>query len=307
MGAESHWSYSSSYRRKEEKALPPLVVWIDALIVGFSIIMVASGLAFVWGVMGILNWAHGQLYMVAAFLVFSMYARAGLNYFLVLVITIVVIGAVGIAIERILIRPVANKGFLAASVVTMGLSFALQGFITVVYGPSLKAVPEVFSGKVSIGGVFVSWQRIVVVAIAIVAMLGLYYLINRTRMGLAMRASAQDGTVAGLFGVRTGRLFAVVMFVGSALAGLGGGLLAPVYSVDPTIGGRPLTLALLAIVLGGLGSFKGSVIGGLLFGFASIMLAYYIGTWYELILFGIIILVILFRPQGMFGKAEARV
>lgn len=287
--------------------MPPLVVWIDALIVGFSIVMVASGLAIVYGVMGILNWSHGQLYMLAAFLVYSMYAQAGLNYFLALVVTVLVIGAVGVAIERILIRPVSNQGFLAASVVTMGLAFALQGLMTVIYGPSLKAVPEVFSGKASIGGVFVSWQRIVVVALAILAMTGLYILLNRTRMGLAMRAAAQDGTVAGLFGVRTGSLFSLVMFLGCALAGLAGSLLAPVYSVDPTIGQRPLILSLLAIVLGGLGSFKGSVIGGLLFGFASIMLAYYIGTWYELVLFLVIIVVILFRPQGMFGKAEARV
>jgi len=287
--------------------LPPAVVWLDALIVSFSIIMMATGLAFVLGVMGIFNWTHGQLYMVGAFIVYTLYASQGLNYFISLIIATLIVGGIGVLIEKFLIRPVADLGFLAASVVTLGLSFAIQGLITVIYGVSLKSIPSVFEGKVNILGAFVTWQRLLVVIIAAVAMICLYWFVNRSRMGLAMRAAAQDRPVAGLFGVRTGLIFGIVMAIGSGLAGLAGGLLAPVYSVDPTIGNRPFLLALLAIVLGGLGSFKGSVVGGLIFGFASIFFNYYIGAWYELILFVIIIGVILFRPQGLFGLPEARV
>jgi len=287
--------------------LPPLVVWFDALIVGFSIVMMASGLAFVLGVMGIMQWSHGQFYMVSAFIVYSLFAQMGLNYFVTLIISTVAIAILGVLVERILIRPVADKGFLASSVVTLGLSFAIQGFITVLYGPNIKAVPTVLEGKVAVGGSFISWQRLLVVILAIAAMIGLYFFVNKTKMGLSMRAASQDRPIAGLFGVRTGRVFSIVMVVGSGLAALAGGLLAPVYSVDPTIGGRPLTLALLAIVLGGMGSFLGAVVGGLIFGFASMILNFYIGPWYEFVLFAVVIAVILVRPQGLFGMSEGRV
>jgi len=287
--------------------LAPLIVWLDSIIVAFTIIMVASGLALVFGVMGILNWTHGQLYMMAAYVVFVINVQLGLNYILSLVVATAVIVGLGILIEKVFIRPVADKGFLTASVVTMGLLNVFLGVVTMIYGPRERAIPIPIEGKLAIGSTFVTWQRMTVLIISVLSLIALYWFVNRTRAGLAVRAAAQDKAVAGMYGIRVGRLFVLVMAVGSGLAALAGGLLGPVYSLNPSIGARPLNMALFAIVLGGLGSFKGAAVGGLILGFASVMGAYYIGAWWELVQFLLIMVVILFRPQGLFGKPLGRV
>ena len=266
----------------------------------------ASGLVLVFSIMGILNWTHGQLYMLGAFVVYYLVVSLGINYFLALLVALVVVGIIGVGIERGLIRPVADKGFLSASVVTIGLIFIFEGIVVTVCGAGLKAVPTVLEGVLHIGAVSLSVERVAVVGVAIVVMLGLYIFISRTKVGLAIRAAAQDQTVARLYGVRAGRLFSIVMATGCGLAAIAGGLMAPVYFVDPYIGAKPLIMALLAIVLGGLGSFRGAVVGGMLLGFVTTVIAYYIGSWYELVSFSVIILIILFRPQGLFGMPEAR-
>jgi len=286
--------------------LAPLIVWLDSILVGFTIIMVASGLALVFGVMGILNWTHGQLYMMAAYIVFSLNVQLGLNYVVSLAVATVVIVGLGILLERVFIRPVADKGFLAASVVTMGLLNVFLGIVTMIFGPRERAVPIAIKGKFAIGSTFISYQRLTVLIIALLSLIALYWFVNRSRTGLAVRAAAQDKVVAGMYAIRVGRLFVIVMAVGCGLAALAGGLLAPVYSLNPLIGGRPLNLALLAIVLGGMGSFKGAAVGGLILGFASVMGSYYIGAWWELVQFMLIIVVIMLRPQGLFGKPLGR-
>jgi len=286
--------------------MPPTAVWVNGFIIGATIVMMASGLVLVFSVMGILNWTHGQLYMLGAFVVYYLFVKMGVNYFLTLLLAAAVVSAVGMAIERGLMRPLSDKGFLPASVVSLGLIFVLEGVVIMFFGTGFKSVPTILEGVCHLGPISISVERLVLVVLAVAVMLGLYFFINRTRMGLAIRAAAQEPTVAGLYGVSSGRLFSVVMGIGCALAALAGGMMAPIFFVDPWIGAKPLITALSAIVLGGVGSFRGAVAGGLILGFITSVVAYYIGPWYEMVSFLAVILIILFRPQGLFGMPEAR-
>jgi len=286
--------------------MPPVNVGLDALITGATIVMMASGLVLVLSIMGILNWAHGQLYMLAAFITYYMVVRLGMNYILALLVATDVVAAIGVAIERWLLRPLTNKNLLAVSAVALGFTFVFDGGVVIIFGTETKAISTIWEGVLHAGPASISQERLALVIIAIVVMLGLYFFINRTKVGLAIRAAAQEPTVAGLFGVDAGRLCTIVMATGCGLAAIAGGMMAPVYFVEPSMGSKPLILALLAIVLGGLGSFRGAAAGGMILGFITVVVAYYIGPWYELVSFSVIIAIILLRPQGLFGMSEAR-
>ena len=269
--------------------------------------MMASGLVLLYSVMGMLSWIHGQLYMLGAILIYYLVVKLGINYFVGLPVTAAIVAIIGIAIEKGLLRPLAGKGFLPASVVCLGLIFVFEGGVTILSGSESKGIPAIFQGVIRIGSVIIGQEKLILVGLAIGIMFGLYLLINRSKLGLAIRASAQEPIVASLFGVSAGHLYTIVMGIGCALAAVAGAMIAPVFVVDPWIGAKPLILALSAIVLGGLGSLRGAVIGGMILGFFASVVAYYIGPWYELVSFLSVILIILLRPQGLFGQAEARV
>lgn len=286
--------------------MPPAAIWVNGFIIGATIVMMASGLVLVFSVMGILNWTHGQLYMLSAFIVYYLFVKMGVNYFLSLLLAAGVVAAVGMSMEKGLLRPLSDKGFLPSSVVCLGLIFVFEGVVIMLFGTGFKSVPTILGGVFRLGPVSISVEKLVLVCLAITVMLGLYFFINRTKIGLAIRAAAQEPTVAGMYGVSSGRLYTVVMGIGCALAALAGGMMAPIFFVDPWIGAKPLITALLAIVLGGVGSFRGAVAGGMILGFITSVVAYYIGPWYELVSFVAVILIILLRPQGLFGMPEAR-
>ena len=287
--------------------MPPVAVWINALIIASTIVLMASGLVLVFSIMGILNWSHGQLYMVGGFIVYYVVAKLGMNYFIALFAATVIAAGLGVVIEKWLLRPLSDRGFLPASVVGLGLIFVFEGAVTILFGTGIKSVPTILEGSLHVGQVSLSVEKMALAGLAIVVMLGLYLFICHTRIGLAIRAAAQEPDVAGMYGVSSGRLFSLVMAIGCGLAALAGGMIAPVYFVDPWMGAKPLITALLAIVLGGLGSFRGAVVGGIFLGFVMSVVAYYISSWYELVAFLAVILIILFRPQGLFGISEARV
>ena len=287
--------------------MPPPIVWLEGFISGSTLVIMASGLVLVLSIMGILNWAHGQLYMLGGFITWYVLTQLGMNYILALLAATASIAAIGVAIEKWLLRPLVAKGFLPPSVVALGFIFTFEGATILRFGVAQRDVPTILGGVIHVGQVSITAERLLVVCIAIGVMLGLYYFINRTKLGLAIRAAAQEPTVASLYGVASGRLFTIVMATGAGLAAIAGGLIAPVYFIDPYMGSRPLIQALMAIVLGGLGSLRGAVAGGMIIGFIATIGGYYIGTWYEVITFSSIIAIILLRPQGLFGSREARV
>lgn len=281
--------------------MPPLVVWIDAIVLGSIWVMVASGLVLVYGIMGILNFAHGQFYMLGALMVYLIVVRAGAGYLVAVVVSAVSTAIIGAVVEKYLMRPVAIKGFAPAAILTIGMIFVFEGIAVLVFGPSMKAVPSVFPGVLKFGEATVSAEKMAVVGLALIVMAGLYLVIMRTRFGITVRAAAQDPGAANLFGVDPGRLTTIVMAMGCGLAGLAGAFMAPVYYNDPWMGGTPLLMSILAIVIGGLGSLGGAVIGGFLLGAMASLVAWYIGPWSQFVAFMLVIIIIIFRPQGLFG------
>jgi branched-chain amino acid transport system permease protein len=287
--------------------MPPPAVWLEGFIVGSTLVIMASGLVLVLSIMGILNWAHGQLYMLGAVFLYYLFVQLGVNYIVALLGATAAVAAIGVAIEKWLLRPLVPKGFLPPSVAALGLLFAIEGAVVISFGVEFRDVPTVLEGVIRVGTVSISRERLLVVCIAIGVMLALHYFIHRTKIGLAIRAAAQEATVASLYGVPSGRLFTIVMATGAGLAAIAGGLIAPVYFVDPYMGQRPFIQAIMAIVLGGLGSLRGALAGGMIIGFIVTVGGYYIGTWYEVIIFAAVMAIILLRPQGLFGEKEARV
>jgi len=285
--------------------MPPLIVWINAIELGSIWVMVASGLVLVFSIMGLLNFAHGQFYMLGAFILYWVYAANGMNYFVGVAAAAVTMAIIGVVVERYLMRPVAKKGVMNAAILTLALIFVFEGLATIIFGKAQKVVPSAFPGILRAGNMNISYEKLVIIGVAVVVMVGLYFIILRTKFGIAIRAAAQDPGAASLFGVNPGRLASIIMAMGCGLAAIAGSLMASVYYVDAWIGGTPLLMSILAIVIGGLGSLSGSVIGGLLLGVIASLVAYYIGPWSELVAFGLVIIILLFRPLGLFGVASA--
>lgn len=280
----------------------PLEIVLDSLILSSVYIMMALGLVLVFSIMGLLNFAHGQFYMIGAFLLYFSMQTLGCNYFLSLAIAAMVVGLLGIGVERFIMRPIAQP--YQVIVATIALIPFFEGLMVLFFGPRSRSVPTPFPGNTMIGDIAVSNERLVSVLISILLIVGLYLFVQKTKLGLALRASAQQPVAAGLFGIKTARVSMIVMGMGCGLAALAGGVMAPMYYVDAWMGTQPLTMAMLAIVIGGMGSLGGAVIGGLILGIIDSVIAFYVGFWAQLLSLGVVILVLLIRPQGLFGIAE---
>lgn len=281
--------------------MPPAIL-IDSLVLSSMYILMALGLVLLFSIMGILNFAHGQFYMLGAYIVYYGFQQAGINFFVSLVAAAVVIGLLGLVLEKYIMRPIGQP--LQIVVVTIGLSSVFEGVITLIAGPAPKSVTTSFPGTFTLGSVSISNERVATVVIAVLLIVALYTFVQKTKLGLALRAAAQQPTAAGLFGIRVARVSSLVMGIGCGLAALAGGIMAPMFYVDPWIGATPMVWALLAIVIGGMGSLGGAVVGGLILGITGSIVAYYIGFWSQLLSFGLVIAILLLRPEGLFGISE---
>jgi branched-chain amino acid transport system permease protein len=282
-----------------------LDLFLPALIVGLQLgafyCLISLGMTLMYGIMGVLNMAHGTVYMVGAVAAFYVYSQAGVNFYLSLVIVAISVGVVGIIAERFLIRPAGGE-LGQTFVITVGLWLGLEGLALLVFGPVARGIQSPVEGALHVSGIDVSAHRILVIFVAALIVGGVYYLIHRTKVGLAMRAVEEDKVAAAIQGVSIDRLNALVFFIGFSLAAAAGVLMAPAYSISSTIGFVPLAKAFMIIALGGLGSIPGAILGSLLLGLADSFLGVQFGASMTYILTWILIIVILlFRPRGLMG------
>ena len=286
--------------------MPPVGIWIDGLIQSCTYMTMAFGMVLVFSILGILNWAHGQFYMLGAFIVYYAITAAGIPFPISLLISAVVIGGLGILVEKFIIERVnvpGGYGPLYVTVATIALIFFFEGAASMIFGMQDKGLAMVLPGVLDLGSFSVSYQKIAVVIFTLAIMLAMYIVLNRTRVGLAIRAAAQEPGAASLYGISVERLSLIVMGIGCALAAMAGSLMAPVYVVNPFIGGIPMIMSLLAIVIGGLGSLTGAIVGGLILGFLNSVVAYHLSYFSEVVLFVLVIFILLVRPQGLFGAS----
>jgi branched-chain amino acid transport system permease protein len=280
---------------------------LQSTIIGVSIasiyILMALGLTLMFGMMHIINFAHGAVYMLGAFVVYYVFFQAGAPYFAAFVLAMVLLGVFGYVVERTIYRPI--KGGIEPTLVALiALTTFLQAAGYPVFGQLDKHVPPVFQGTRNIFGVMISIERLMIIPVAGALVIGLYLFINKTRLGGAMRAIEQDKEAASLQGVNVDRINGLAFAVGFALAAAAGALMAPIFKLDPMMGEQPLLKAFIIIILGGLGSIPGAIVGGLMLGLIDSIVATALGAEPAFLLsFVFIIVVLLFKPTGLFGHA----
>src|SRR6266704_2922743 len=273
---------------------------VQSAVIGLSIgsiyILMALGLTLMFGMMHIINFAHGAVYMLGAFVIYYVFFQGGVPYFAAFAVSMVVLGVFGYLVERGIYRPIRG-GIEPTLVALLALSTFLEAAGYPVFGQLDKHVPPVFEGTRSILGVRLSVERLMIIPIAVALVAGLYLFITKTKIGAAMRAIEQDKEAAALQGVNVHVINGLAFAIGFALV-------APIFKLDPMMGDQPLLKAFIIIILGGLGSIPGAILGGLMLGLIDSTVATALGAEPAFLLsFVFIILLLLFRPAGLFGHA----
>ena len=281
--------------------MPPVGIWIDGLIQSCIYMTMAFGMVLVFSILGILNWAHGQFYMLGAIVVYYTITAAGIPFPLGILITGIIIAGLGILAKKIIIDQI--KGELYVGVATISLIFFFEGGASVLFGMEDRGLSMVLPGVLTLGPISLSYQKLAVIIFTLMVMIAMYFVLNRTKVGLAIKATAQQPDAASLYGISVERLSLIVMGIGCGLAAMAGGIMAPVYPINPFMGGIPMIMSLLAIVIGGIGSLTGAIMGGLILGFLNSVIAYYLSYLSEVVLFLLVIFILLVRPQGLFGAS----
>ena len=280
---------------------------IQSTIIGLSIgsiyILMALGLTLMFGMMHIINFAHGAIYMLGAFAIYYIFSQWGAPYFAAFVLAMLLLGTFGYLVERSIYRPIKG-GIEPTLVALLALTTFLQAAGYPIFGQLDKHVPPVFHGTRNVLGVMISVERLMIIPMAGALVVGLNLFINKTKMGAAMRAIEQDKEAAALQGVNVHVVNGLAFAIGFALAAASGALMAPIFKLDPMMGEQPLLKAFIIIILGGLGSIPGAILGGLMLGLIDSIVATALGAEPAFLpSFVFIILLLLFKPTGLFGYA----
>jgi branched-chain amino acid transport system permease protein len=279
---------------------------INALILGSTYALLGIGLTLIFGIMRVVNFAHGELYSFGAYFLYLFAVLLGANFFVALIAAIVAGCLLGALIETVLLRPMRDADIDTTMLIMIGAMIVMQNGEQFIWGGVAKSVSTPFPELPLVVGPFsISWLRLFVFFAAL-ALIGLaYLLINRTKLGKAMRATFQDREAASLMGVNIQLIYMATFAVGSSLAAAAGALLGPVYVISPQMGNLASLKAFAIVILGGLGSIGGAAIGGFLLALAEELGAGYVSSGYrDAMGFLIIIAVLLFKPTGLFARAE---
>ncbi|WP_264049457.1 branched-chain amino acid ABC transporter permease [Methylobacterium flocculans] len=270
---------------------------------GAVFVMLALGLSIIFGMLGIVNFAHGNFFMVGAYAGVFVMERTG-SFWAALLVGPLMVGALGLLIQRYLIRPLAGRSPDDPLLLTFGLGYVLVEGVRILFGSDGLpfATPEELSGVADLGIGYFPIYRLFVVGVVALVLAALWYGLERTRLGLIVRAGARDPEILRVLGVDIQRLWLWVFGLGIALAALGGVLAAPMRSVNPEMGTLVLGEAFAVTVIGGMGSLMGSVVAGLLVGIVVSMTALVAPEMASIAMFAFMALVLLIRPQGLFGK-----
>jgi branched-chain amino acid transport system permease protein len=235
------------------------------VLTGILYVLVALGLTLIYGILHIVNFAHGEIYMLGAMAVFYFYVVSGLPFALTLLVILLLAVVFGLLTDRAFFRPLRGK-WLQLVVASVGISLVIQSVGWIAFGIQEKNVPSFLPGVVELAGVRLPRERLLAAAVGILLVAGLYALVYRTRMGLAMRAIEEDEETARMLGINADRVAGVAVALGFALAAVAGAFVAPIYSLNPGMGLEPILMSFLIIIVGGLGSITGTVLAGLLVG-----------------------------------------
>jgi len=267
--------------------------------------MLAVGFTLIFGVARVLNLAHGSFYALGAYGTYMATALLGWSLLPAALMAIVLVALLGVVIEKIFIRPLRHSQ-LGVLMITLSISLVIEQALFLIFGSEYRNVPAFIQSKVSIGGIDIAGQRLLVVAVAVLAIGALYLFIQWSRLGSAILAISQDAEAAKYMGIPSDRIFALVMAISAGLAALAGVLAGPFLSVQPTMHLLPIMKAFAIVIVGGLGSIPGSIVAAMMLGYAETIVAYTISTsWTEIVSVLATLLMLVFRPAGIFGKRAA--
>jgi branched-chain amino acid transport system permease protein len=252
----------------------------------------------------VVNFAHGAFYMVGAYVGLFLVSLGG-NFWLCLVGVPLIVGTIGLVVERFLIRPLYGRGIDYPLLLTFGLSYVMVELVRIAFGKSGYPfdTPELLQGAVNIGVGYFPLYRLFIIGVAVVVLLGLWLFLERTSFGLIIRAGARDPQIVRVLGVNIAKVWLFVFGIGTGIAGLAGLLAAPLQGVIPEMGSTILAEAFVVTVVGGMGSIGGAVIAGLLVGVVVSMTSLFAPEMAKVSIFALMAIVLLIRPQGFFGRA----
>lgn len=279
---------------------------INGLSLGSIYALIALGYTMVYGIIKLINFAHGDIYMLGAFTAFYATTFFHLNFFIALIIAMLLCGVLGVLIERIAYKPLRHATRITALITAMGVSYVLEYTMQYFAGSDVKTFPTdlLENTAFSLGGVRITMMQIYIFVITIILMVLLTYIVNKTKMGRAMRAVSVDEDAAKLMGINVDTTISFTFFLGSCLAGVAGVLVGVYYnSINPLMGMTPGLKAFIAAVFGGIGNIPGAMIGGLFIGIAETLVTAYGSSLYkDAIVYVILILVLILKPDGLLGK-----
>jgi len=280
---------------------------INSLSLGSIYALIALGYTMVYGIIKLINFAHGDVYMVGAYVGYASMSILRLGFFESLILAMLICALLGVVIEKVAYRPLRNSTRIAALITAIGVSLLIEYTMMFFVGADPRAypaMPDFMTGSFSVGGVIIKNQQIMIIGVSVFLMLVLQFVVKRTRMGKAMRAVSQDPDAAQLMGISVDRTISFTFAIGSALAGAAGVLVGVYYnSINPLMGIIPGLKAFVAAVFGGIGIIPGALIGGYVIGGAETLVSSIgLSLFKDGVVFAILILILIVKPAGLLGK-----
>jgi branched-chain amino acid transport system permease protein len=274
------------------------------LINGAFYALLSLGLAVIFGLLKIINFAHGALYMLGAMATVILFDTLGISYWAALFVAPILVGCVGVAIEYFLLRKIAGQDHIYSLLLTFGVALIIQGVLTNIYGVSglRYSMPDVFKGGMNLGFMFLPYYRAWVIVIALLVCFGTWFMIEKTKLGAYLRAGTEDSQLMQGFGINVPLLVSLTYGFGVMLAAFAGALAAPIYSVTPDMGSHILIVVFAVVVIGGMGSIAGAIITGVLMGVVEGLTKTFYPPASSAVIFLVMVVVLFVRPSGLFGK-----
>jgi branched-chain amino acid transport system permease protein len=278
------------------------LIW--GVAIGCVYMLLATGLNVIFGVMKLVNFAHGQFLMIGAYFTWTIAVAVGLNAYTAILVSMVLVAGLGIVIERLTFRRVLGTEKLNEIFVSLGLIYIFENAVLLIWGDQAQQIKSPFYGlSLNLSNISITYDRIVAVFVVVAVLVGFGLLLWKTKIGLAMRATSQINRTAMLMGINVEQVYMITFALGSALAAVAGGLYGIIFSFDSQTGAMPTIIAFAIIILGGLGSIRGAIVGGLLYGITEqLATLFFTGIWSSAVAFALLIVVLIIRPNGIFGE-----
>ena len=279
-------------------------VIINGLSLSSIYILVALGFTLLFGIMRVVNFAHGAFAMLGGYALYYLYGIYGLPYPIAVIGGALLVALLALVLERLVFRWFYHKMF-QSMIALLGLNMALVYAAVMIWDVNERSLPAVTDTMLDVHGVLLPMDRLIIMGIAIVVLGLFWFFVTHTRQGLAMRAAALDSDIAATQGINTRFIYMLAFFIAIFMTALAGGLYAQTYALSPFMGDRPLMVAFIVVILGGMGSVSGAALGGLLLGFAeSFLSTFYGASVSSFVSFGVVVALLIFRPWGLLGKPE---